>query len=186
MKTVNVKQINESISKLYLGSLIYDIEQSDWFQIRDTETLQYVIENWGKLFKGIELTYNVISTFFSDFLPSYDSSYSIKYSLFRNEDGTLSLASFYGIYEKNEIVFKNFDLSDMDLPNKRHLPIIQYFAGVDVFKDFYCLRNQKRIHLKYVHELFNLIDFVVFKRLRPGKRIIGLLPIPVNFLSNEI
>lgn len=136
-----------------LGSVVWDKDSSDWFQVQNSEVLDLVNKNWEARFTGIPLTENYISSFFSDLEPSYESESRIKYKLFKERQMGKCMATFYGFFtHKDDPYFISNPLS------AKHNCVIQFNAGNDPFNGFYKLKNNKRTYVKYVHELQNIIE----------------------------
>jgi hypothetical protein len=145
-----------NIKDVKLGSVVLDNDSLDWLQVRSKKVLDFVNKNWESRFKGIVLTENYLSSFFSDLEPSYESESIIKYKLFKNGQMGKCMATFFGFYDHKDD--PHFILSSI-LPE--YNGTIQFNDGNDPFKGFYNLKNNKRTYVKYVHELQNIFDSLI-------------------------
>jgi len=143
----------KDFSKIKVGSVVLSHEISDWTQIRDIPFLYYVYTNWGKLFNGLPITENRIAFFFRDFIHSPDTNTGFKYKLFKDGPYSKLIATFYGEFSVDyDSPINNTLISEGKKP-------IEYLGDFyDPFTNFFYEKNGRRINLKYIHEIQNLVD----------------------------
>jgi hypothetical protein len=155
---MNFKLINRKMNfkNVKLGSTVWDKESEENFLIANQDDLELVVNNWENRFTGIEITQNNIGELLSDLdlVPSFYSSSKLKYRLFDNDNLIKPLCVFYGAMSvMNNSYFMKSSIGDEEF-------VCSFSDGNDRFHDFYCIKNRKKIHIRFVHELQNMIDFL--------------------------
>ena len=143
----------KNIKNLRIGFHVYDKLNSCWNKIGNSDDLDFVTNNWETRFIGIPLTLDNIIELFSDInaVPSFCNHSTIKYSIY-NEYNIKPVAVLYGVMDtKDGPYFFKRRMCGEDF-------IGSFSNGTDPFDDFYCVKNKKKIHIKYVHELYNFIN----------------------------
>jgi len=124
--------MKNSLNSVNIGSIVSDKAKAYWFQIRNQQILNYVKDSWHTKFEGVKLSEDNISLFFSDLSPEYHNESTFKYVL-RDDNSSERIQEFFVFISPDHDLFNNYD-------------------------DFYCFKNGQKIHMKWVHELDNLIN----------------------------
>jgi hypothetical protein len=137
--------MKKSLNSINRGSIVFDKADSEWFQIRNQQILKYVKENWNRKFKGVNLSENNISMFFSDLTLEYHNGSTFKYVL-KDDKSSELVQEFFVLISPDHDVF-------------------------DYYDDFYCFKNGNEIHMNYVHELDNFINSLKCRGPRNSKKM---------------
>lgn len=152
----------KTIRNFKIGSFIYDKVTRQEFMIHDLKDLGRVATNWGESYKGIRITIDNFMYYFSDLIPEYIvepvyfTRFKTKYRFFRltyDSHSTRPTIVFYAcLNEKYKGYFCNDWISD-------NVQITSYNI-CNPFKYIYCIRNGKRLRLKFIHEIQNVLNSI--------------------------
>lgn len=141
------------LKELRLKSVILDKESGRLVVINNRAGLNRTKFHWGRRYVGARFSKYILKNIFYDYYIQvmYFSESTVKYLLFGDKEYLKPIFEFYGkmSVKKGPYFFKEI-IDGNEIVSARGY-------GSDPFIDFTLVKNNKRIHLKYAHELQNLL-----------------------------